>query len=362
MRPASHLRRTSAQAPHAAHARVVKHEPPAGVGHQHQRFVVLPVVAHHAAEAVAVLTALHALVHLAQVDLWGGGRRGAGTSDARMQAVCGQRAAAGTAAAAVHLPPCHCSIRRRPSPKHAWPAQLQTHLLIDRRQRGSNVCGLLGVRLPRQLQREHAGRALQEMVDRVERAAAGHVGVAALRVLRFQLTQQLSCAAAAQALVQQAQAGRLRKGGRTEDLGRQQQARCCQHTSGCKAAPGTSSSPGGPGGGGGGGSARVRLLLHAGKRALLPGCCKSTACSCTGAWSCCTPSSAPPHAQPGQRWQQCRPAGPQRRRPPKPADEAAAMEARLRGAAAAAAAGTSFERNCHQFLTRPGRPAGAASK
>ena len=67
---------------------------------------------------------------------------------------------------------CHCSIRPQPSPKQAWPAQLQTHLLIDRRQRGSNVYGLLAVRLPRQLQREHAGRALQEMIDRVARAAA----------------------------------------------------------------------------------------------------------------------------------------------------------------------------------------------
>ena len=64
-------------------------------GHQHQRLVVLPVIAHHAAEAVAVRAALHALVHLAQVDLWGGGRgderRARGASATSMQGVCGQR-------------------------------------------------------------------------------------------------------------------------------------------------------------------------------------------------------------------------------------------------------------------------------
>ena len=57
-------------AAHAADPRVVKHEPAAGIRHQHHRLVVLAVVAHHAAQAVAEEAWLYALVHLAQVHLW----------------------------------------------------------------------------------------------------------------------------------------------------------------------------------------------------------------------------------------------------------------------------------------------------
>ena len=61
---------------HAGDAGVVKHEPAARLGHQHQRLVVLAVVAHHATQAVAVGPPLRPLVHLAQVDLQARGAKG----------------------------------------------------------------------------------------------------------------------------------------------------------------------------------------------------------------------------------------------------------------------------------------------
>ena len=66
------------QAPvaHAADAGVVKHEPAAGVRHQHQRLVVRAVVADHGAQGVAVQAGGHTAVHLPHIHLHGSIRGG----------------------------------------------------------------------------------------------------------------------------------------------------------------------------------------------------------------------------------------------------------------------------------------------
>ena len=69
-----------------------------------------------------------------------------------------------------------------------------THLFVQRRQGSCTCLWLLIVRLPGHLQGEHPRRVLQKVVDRVERAAAADIGVAALAVLRLRLAQQRASA------------------------------------------------------------------------------------------------------------------------------------------------------------------------
>ena len=74
------------------------------------------------------------------------------------------------------------------------PLATHTHLFVQRRQGSCNCLWLLIVRLPGHLQGEHPRRVLQKVVDRVERAAAADIGVAALAVLRLRLAQQRASA------------------------------------------------------------------------------------------------------------------------------------------------------------------------
>ena len=75
------------------------------------------------------------------------------------------------------------------------PLATHTHLFVQRRQGSCNCLWLLIVRLPGHLQGEHPRRVLQKVVDRVERATAADIGVAALAELRLlRLAQQRASA------------------------------------------------------------------------------------------------------------------------------------------------------------------------
>ncbi len=94
-----------------------------------------------------------------------------------------------------------------------WPTAIQrSHLLVNCRQRGGNVSGLLAVRFPGQLECEHSRGALQEMVDRIWHATTAHVLIAALAVLGFKLAEQAAGAAAGGGFEHVAQPGGLQAG------------------------------------------------------------------------------------------------------------------------------------------------------
>ena len=186
MRPASHLRRTSSRRPRGSRA-CRQTLASRRRRHQHQGLVVLAVVADDGAQAVAVQAAVQPLIHLAEVHLrcgWGWVGAAAVSTGHRLGWCSAKRCHA--------LPPSHAAWPPSPHthPTPPTPTSSSTAASAAAMVAGASVCDSQAA-----CSVNTRGGHCRKWCNRVGRAAAAHVGVAALLLLRLSLAQQRAQAA-----------------------------------------------------------------------------------------------------------------------------------------------------------------------